>query len=415
MKIFSTSLSDLFKGIILILCIIIVLYYSGSVYSVLNKYSFLTYGLYILTGFIFIISLFFKKIIISKSEKKIFFLTFYFILMYLFTMIINNDVQFYKLYSNYIIFVIFSFSIVRLISFQQFAKYFVSVLLILSLISLLNYVVYNYTELFKSIQLVTSENNVIYAKTLLGYIYYGNPIRNIGYFWEPGVYSSILGLALLFNILILKNNFYVNIFFTISIITTNSAGGLIVLSLVLLLLLVKIIKKNDIKLLSLFTLLSICLVFLLIGNADFNLNSINKILHFSLDDARITSILYNFEIFKANFLFGVGYGNLSELFLSGIQNGIVVAQTSTIMMYLAASGILGIGYIMIWIYGIMNFNLFSRIERFFIVVLMIFILNKEPHISIMLTNIVMFYYVKNSVEKKGENHTNEKTFTYIEG
>jgi len=80
--------------------------------------------------------------------------------------------------------------------------------------------------------LVTNINNVNYYNGFIAFAFAGYGVdRNTGIFWEPGIFSSFLILALVFVILdspVKRKRFSVAIdviLFAIGIVTTNSTAG----------------------------------------------------------------------------------------------------------------------------------------------------------------------------------------------
>lgn len=113
------------------------------------------------------------------------------------------------------------------------------------------------------------------------------------------------------------------------------------------------------------------------------------------DESRIQAIKYNLEVFSTSPVFGVG-----------IQEAInkikYVADTSTSTYLLSIFGIFGGMYTLYWIIGILNIKNKNFIVRIFLLLIVLLILNKEPHQNILLTWCFMFFGLKNALKKEGK-------------
>lgn len=110
---------------------------------------------------------------------------------------------------------------------------------------------------------------------------------------------------------------------------------------------------------------------------------------------RIDSPRANLAIFYEYPIWGSGLGRVNDLYAQ-ITKG---AQTSTITYALAAFGLSGISFILMWIIGIFRIKFLDIFLKILITCLFLIILNKEPHIFFSATYILMFYFVSNKVKR----------------
>lgn len=177
----------------------------------------------------------------------------------------------------------------------------------------------------------------------------GSLIRNMGIFWEPGVFQTYLVFALLGEIFILKDSNKIRIWvFLITIITTWSTTGLInaVILLVIYVIYKNIHKRN--KYIKIFMALAVLISFLAtiytflpheIQHAFFG-----KIISFINSDrsdvtsayVRFTSFTYPLKAFLSSPITGVGYKGLVNSVLPA-GHGMV---TNTLVNWFTAYGIL---------------------------------------------------------------------------
>ena len=220
---------------------------------------------------------------------------------------------------------VFSFLfVISVIGYNTFSKTYVKVLTIFCSINLVLYV--DQVLLFKIIKplpgyLSTFDSNVLYQNYLFYVkqsvsLTYGNfnPntfIKNPGIFGEGGLYQYFLNLALIINLSINQKNIftYSNIIFIISILTTfSTAGYLIMISI---LLFVYFGNPNvSYKPLKLFFLLPIIIPILLSATISNKFNIDNTA--FFSTQRRILDTIIDYNVIIDNPAFGIGIGNIKE-------------------------------------------------------------------------------------------------------
>ena len=305
---------------------------------------------------------------------------------------------------KFLITITFAFYFTYHISFQTFLKYFVLSMKVIVIVSLIGYLLINVINIPINLPKVVNVNGVEYYNAI---IYFapskGFAIdRNIGCFWEPGVFSTFIIIALIFEIALKKRTSVRNvIIFIVGLLSTQSTSGYL---MILFLFILKLsLKHKGFKGLINYTVLILlgALAYLNFNSFATFLYSINPKVFSKLFSessnftSRIESSLTNLEIFFKHPVLGAGIGNADTLF----QSASGAAQTSTSTYFLAIFGIFGILYTLFFVYGILSFkslNIFSRIT---ILIVILFQINKEPHFFFTSTYIIMFYFLKISSNK----------------
>ena len=213
--------------------------------------------------------------------------------------------------------------------------------------------------------------------------------RIVGVFWESGVFSSIIILAFLINILIFEKEAtpFQWMIFTIGILATESTAGIL-----LCLTLIFAFSYNNFFQEKSFFFKAILLVSLLI--VIFNLQTIfyflaefyPKVFHKLIDSeletvqTRLIGPLINLDIFLQNPFFGLGFPGAAALYAQEIGYTSVVAQTSTSTQLLSAIGIIGCLYSLGFLGLLCRSYQITSLSKFILLLIIFAILNKEPHI-----------------------------------
>ncbi|WP_140157784.1 hypothetical protein [Arenibacter amylolyticus] len=323
--------------------------------------------------------------------------------------ITNLNVNNLSLNIKFLLVISFSYMFCLFVSFNDFIKFYLKTLKVISIISLIGYSILNYTSLtiplgtFKNINDVEYYNGIVFF-AIKSFSEYGNDgfERNIGAFWEPGLFATTLLIAIVFELWKNKINKVNIIIFLIALYTTKSTFGYImVLPIVAIIMSKKIKTKRNIIILNTFFIGILTFSVNYLNDILVHLSSLNPILFSKLVtesasvNERIESPLINLEIFKNNILFGAGIGNIENLFISLTES----SQTSTSTYFLATFGILGISYTLFFIYGILSFKKVNLTSRLMFLIIILTQINKEPHMYFTLTFILMFYFLKMSSTK----------------
>jgi hypothetical protein len=392
------TITNTVKLILSVVTIFLVIIFSGSVWQISDMNLIYSYTLVAVAIVLFFTTIYYKNTINRKLEKKTFVLI-YLILMPVLVFLSNFVNENINYYVSLLSMIIVSYCITEFVNIYKFIRIFTVVLAIISIISLIYYIFLNYLDFTVPSSVVISNNGITYFKHFLNFSL-TNPVRNIGVFWEPGVFSSILLYALVLRIIFYKKiiNFY-NFIFVITIFTTQSTAGYVILFLIFIMSIFEI-KKKKIKVILLFVILFV--IFLVYISLVYQIEIINsevieKLILFDKDNMRYQSILFNKDLFLKKPIFGNGFVFVNEFTQNSniIISGENIMQTSTSAYLLASAGLYGSFYTLIWIYGILSNNKNTKISKLYLIIIFISIINKEVHISIMITHIILFYLLSN--------------------
>lgn len=363
---------------------IFVYLFSGSPYTTINTdLSMLT----VLIAFAILpIMLFFRR----EKNGKLLLALLLISIMILISMISHSE--FYsRAYWRLLAVVIIVSYLIEKYGFRNIVKVYLDIMFFVSIISLIGYLLLNFTSLLNNLPSVTNINGVEYGVGIIFNYIKALPERNCGIFWEPGIFASYLALAIAFESIINSNSisWFRILVFVVSIITTTSSAGYVLLIFSLGIVLLRGSKLSGYKkLLAIIVVIAIAIVAFNIDNIILNTSlAQNKYLIKLTSDrmnqsSRITSIYHNLSIFRKRVLFGAGIDSVLNQMSSW-------ADISTSTYMLSIFGVMGSLYTLFIIYGIFsqkNINIFVKLFFFFI---LISIVNKEPHINIMFTWIII--------------------------
>lgn len=363
---------------------IFVYLFSGSPYTTINTdLSMLT----VLIAFAILpIMLFFRR----EKNGKLLLALLLISIMILISMISHSE--FYsRAYWRLLAVVIIASYLIEKYGFRNIVKVYLDIMFFVSIISLIGYLLLNFTSLLNNLPSVTNINGVEYGVGIIFNYIKALPERNCGIFWEPGIFASYLALAIAFESIINSNSisWFRVLVFVVSIITTTSSAGYVLLIFSLGIVLLRGSKLSGYKkMLAIIVVIGIAIVAFNIDNIILNTSlAQNKYLIKLTSDrmnqsSRITSIYHNLSIFRKRVLFGAGINSVLNQMSSW-------ADISTSTYMLSIFGVMGSLYTLFIIYGIFsqkNINIFVKLFFFFI---LISIVNKEPHINIMFTWIII--------------------------
>lgn len=237
------------------------------------------------------------------------------------TSVIKLDFQMYILSIIFYIFVAYLF--IMIFTFEDFFEKFSNIMVFLSIISLIMCYAFRNTLLFPSgvvnnnIPTITNSVGTSFFDFGLTYVvsraYY---IRNFGLFREPGVYQFFLLVPLIYELLIKRKNIrYFNIIILIvTVISTFSLAGIIIMGLLILTYIINIIlegsitKKLLISIIYIAVIGSSVIILLYFNNTNFSsiinesfkkLTTVNQ-----SSSARIGSVITNIELFLRSPIWG---------------------------------------------------------------------------------------------------------------
>ncbi|MDD3107333.1 MAG: hypothetical protein PHP65_06015 [Bacilli bacterium] len=382
-----------------LLSIILIVYFSGSVWQVSPNSTIFSYVLLAAT-LLLLFGAFLNRNLLPQKTNLRYYILLYLLGIFFFTFVANYPKENLNFYISITSMIIFSFCITLFIPWKHFLNGYHFTLLIISIISLIYYVLLNYTNVQLNLTPMLSNNGIMYNQ---GFLFFSlmDPSRNIGVFWEPGVFSSFLIIGIFFQIVFSKKISKICILiYTLTLLSTKSTAGYVLLLILILI----YAYKSNLKFHRIFLTLSLFFVAsILILNFEqlrYNILSgsdiFSKLVLLNTENMRIQSILFDIEYFVRSPIVGNGFVNMNYLtkFSGIIYNGESLMQTSTSAYYLSSAGVLGLGYSVFWIYCIFNLRGLSTASKIFSVVVFLSILNKEVHTTIIVSQIILLYFAK---------------------
>ena len=304
--------------------------------------------------------------------------------------------------------------------FEQIKEDFINTILFLAIVSLILYWGQNITGKLPYVSL--SKGNYkfyfLYAQFTKNYIPVLN--RNIGIFWEPGMYQGFL----IFTMLLIalddkkdKNEFLKQVLLGITVLSTQSTTGLLLIPFVVFVYLMKRLGAFSVALqygvivvvlLAFFALLilpgSLDLILRLfpseVGEKLMNTDNISR-------NTRFYNLVIDGTIILQNPL-GVPNAQLTEMRRSIGDSLFVKMDNSTTLSSLAMAEIYGIIPGILYAYvimkGCMNMSANKFVAALVFVIFMV-IINTEPHFLCLLLNVFIFHYASRAGNERKENES----------
>ena len=324
------------------------------------------------------------------------------------SLLIGFSTGYYSYSFKYLITILFSYLFTLHVDRNAFIKYYTITMRWLALISLIVHVYVNYLGYALNVPIVENVNGVRYYNGVLFFVFEGYVQgRNTGPFWEPGLFATFLTLALVMEICFKENYTKFNVLiYLLTLLSTQSTAGYFMIIFVGLLLLSRKIK-GAISILGFFLMvLSIIIAYinyeaiLLYLVVAFPRVFSKMLYQTSSTSDRIISIVTNLKIFIKHPFLGTGLGGVDELY----SRLTTATQTATSFYFLAAFGIMGMSYLFFWIYALLKTKRLSIVTRITLVIMVVLILNKEPHTFFTATYISLFYLLQSIQDQRRTNH-----------
>ena len=378
--------------------IFLILLVSGSSISIVNED-------------VFYISYFLLLVFLLLNKKKIFLikLKYFFLILIpvIFFWFIHGSQQtpsyfrfFLLIYIAYLVYLNYELNIV--------AKHFIKLLYFLAVISLFHFFISLLIPINEFLPQISTDQGIKYYYTGLSGLLVHTPYRNCSIFWEPGIFSTYLIIALLINSKILKNKLfgYINIIFIVALITTLSTFGLIMMVFTLFFLFLDKSTINYKNKLHKYLTNFLALFFLFLMFQNYNtlilyLIELNPEIFYKLDletdsissGTRLFAPLFDFQMFQTSPIFGVGISQYYLLWdeLSNDPKSIYNVGTSTLTYYLASFGLSFVFFFLYLIKKMLTFKSLNILFSYFLVFLTLIILFKEPHQNFLFCYIAFTY------------------------
>jgi hypothetical protein len=391
------------KSVVILICIVCVIYNSGYALFTVNEAigKFLAFGV---TLPLFAVGLN-KKMLQGKLD--ICAMTYIlWIVICCCSILVNFSFLTVNSFILPILMVTFAFCLSYLVDFAIFSRCFIACMKLITIISLVVYVLVGCMGVNFNLPTVTNVNGQVYTNGIVFFIL--QPLesigfRNCGIFWEPGLFASFLIVALIFEMYFKfgKMNLLNLLLFTLGILSTLSTAGYVALFFVFALLLCRDSKNNNIwapltlMILAgfLYCYFDVIIQFLLV----YNYHLFIKLVAMSgSGSTRLFGPLLNLAIFKSYPVFGAGFYEANNLYIQNMFSFDANAQTSTSTYFMAALGGFGVLYTCLWAYGVWKIRHLHVVGKIALLCLILIILNKEPHSTMLFTYCFLFYLLKAS-------------------
>lgn len=341
---------------------------SGSLYYTTSSDLFLLLYFSICMGAFILL----KKFTLSKYYFHYALISIGFLLMH--PLLLGNfDIS--NIYFGYSIRIACFLSVISILGHQRFSLTYLRVMLFVCFFNLILHISNVY--LFQFSQLIPSflpDLESWDGYTYKNYIFYfarigidGNSvshssfIRNIGIFWEGGAYQYFLNIALILSLYVKKNPIFSfpNWIFVISIITTFSTTGYLIMAVVLASIVMGKSSKRMffVKILIIIPLLLTVLLSPVIFNKLFDSDSREYV---GSTQRRVLDTVVDYNVFRDNPLLGIGLGNLEGWKSYSAQLSGGTSSSNGLTNYLSKIGLLGF---LITLYPFMRFDLKDKMNQ----------------------------------------------------
>lgn len=325
---------------------------------------------------------------------------------------------------HYAVLVVFGLSFAFVVPFKTFTKYYNKTLLFIASFSVIVFFIMMFagkTQFFSSTFTNVNEANYRSFCGLYFRIDVGEP-RNYGPFWEPGIFSLMLLVAIIFELFNEKPNIVNIAVFVLTIGTTFSTSSIIMLPFCLVL---YFALKNNKKwfYITLPIALLLSASFIVLGNPSFNIPVFSRIFSkfFSGDSngsfsTRLYSPLYGFHLFGKSYGLGLGPNIFDDNYeyLVLYKNTAPIAQTSTIGWMAGSFGFVGV-YFFILVFVSLYFCMKTKYNMkaaFMIIAFIIVITNCEPMYAFSIFWIIMMYPLAYDAKLKFATNNEVQTPVY---
>lgn len=240
--------------------------------------------------------------------------------------------------------------------------------------------------------------------------------RNQALFWEPGLFAGFALMALCMEIAFRdKPSLGKVIILILGILSSASSSGLILLVLVGVIAIERFFERSKAKVMIEAAVVLAVLAFL--AFSDEMIRALNQLFpsvfgklvgEESTKVTRISAPFVNLIIFSNNPVFGVGIHGANEIFNSLKSVYGIDSQTSTCTFLLAAFGVAGILINLVAIVALARLRQISVMQKLFIGVLFLLLLNVEPYQELAFLWVLFFYLIGSSLEKTDKIKTLSK-------
>ena len=332
--------------------------------------------------FVALIIIFFVFFVIKKQKihLKKFSLFIFLAIILLVGLILNHDSI--ETYSLKIITLFLGYILAEYLDFRKVSRIYVNIMIFISSVSL---IAYTFADKIISLGffplIYTSSRNEKFSSLLFTNIPHlaNSQARNWGPFVEPGMYQAFLIIAILIALwtCVGRKKLVSIAIFVITLITTKSTAGFIVVPFVFVYYILD--RKKQIKLSKSFfisIIIILTIYFYSISRDNIFYRVFGKLEEFD-NESRWLSTIYGLEVWIENFFFGVGPSYVQDIIISKYPFGNYVSVTNTWVFNLASYGVF-VGGLYLWgYYQFAKYRSSNRLARFLLYFIIILTLSSQ--------------------------------------
>lgn len=293
------------------------------------------------------------------------------------------------------------FTLSQIVSFKEFQTIFRRIMPVVCVISLVLYL----TILISGYSFL-NQTSGIYG--VFYYIFFTSKTsftRNYGMFWEPGIFSSFILFGLIMETAFENKPDWKRILiYSITIISTNSLAGILLLPLVLLILAIKHFPSRKWVMAPLSIGLVLFVIYAFWWQMYPTLSALIPQLFAKGTSlyTRLFAFQLSFEIYSNSPIFGVGnmYGTyFNTLVTNGAYGDFVDSTVSTTGYLISVYGLLGIFLFFVFCLSTITINKKDFAIGGMILIVTFLIINKEPHVMSTLSWTLFYYLISEGIQK----------------
>lgn len=310
----------------------------------------------------------------------------------------------------------FAYFVTFEIPFNEFRKIYIKFITYICAIDTVIYFILQRVGSFGFLPVAINSNMQSYR---IGFIYNYltlHPERNLGVYWEPGIFATMITIAFLLELLFEDNiSVWRAVLYHVCVLTTGSAAGVLLILFCDLILIYRLAKKHTrSKSIAYIVFMLIYVVFIAaIVNLDYiiiftGLNSQRAFARLMSDNfsnsARVLAIIRNWELFLSSPFSGKG---IAEAYAAA-SNFSDTSTTTFMMVQFGIWGLIPTIGVIISVIGLRR----DVITSITVITVFMLILNKEPHMGVIIVWLIMFYFlqVKQNVKTREKG---TEIMTYI--
>ncbi len=295
-------------------------------------------------------------------------------------------------------------------SFEEFKDIYIKCMTLISSVALVGFVIGSFSNFYYDLPTILNVNGVSYYDAIVFFAMNDfSRGRNIGVFWEPGIFAIFIALAVLFLIFDKKKlNKLQTAVLMLTLFSTLSTTGYFLIMIIVFAYVYTRKNKTAAKIVFTFAVLFLAIFSIFNYNTVFNVllrafpRAFSKLIDKSASTtARINAIKYNLEIFLQSPLWGSGLIKTNILF-SKMTNG---SQTSTMTLYFAQFGFIGIFYMIIHFISVIRYKKWTKLMCILFCLAWAILLNVEIVTFFPLIYIISFYFIEErpkTTQKSGD-------------